>query len=82
MILRAYLNGEVPDIQFVPVNISYDRVMEEKLFAYELLGVPKPKESTSVHVYCHDKSQNIYNQISGIFQIFSVDEGKFWQCLC
>ncbi|XP_017773571.1 PREDICTED: dihydroxyacetone phosphate acyltransferase [Nicrophorus vespilloides] len=47
MILRAFLTGEVPDILFVPINISYDRVMEERLFAYELLGVPKPKESTS-----------------------------------
>lgn len=48
MILRAFITGEVPDILFVPINISYDRVMEEKLFAFELLGVPKPKESTSV----------------------------------
>lgn len=47
MILRAFITGEVPDILFVPINISYDRVMEEKLFAFELLGVPKPKESTS-----------------------------------
>nr|XP_022909839.1 dihydroxyacetone phosphate acyltransferase [Onthophagus taurus] len=47
MILRAYFNSEVPDILFVPINISYDRIMEEKLFGFELLGVPKPKESTS-----------------------------------
>ncbi|GJQ76367.1 Dhap-at [Trypoxylus dichotomus] len=47
MILKAFFNGEVPDILFVPINISYERVMEEKLFAFELLGVPKPKESTS-----------------------------------
>lgn len=50
MILKAFFNGEVPDILFVPINISYERVMEEKLFAFELLGVPKPKESTSVSI--------------------------------
>lgn len=48
MILRAFFLGEVPDVLFVPINISYDRVLEEGLFAYELLGVPKPKESTAV----------------------------------
>ncbi|XP_018578709.1 dihydroxyacetone phosphate acyltransferase isoform X2 [Anoplophora glabripennis] len=47
MILKAFFFGEVPDIKFVPINISYDRILEESLFAFELLGVPKPKESTS-----------------------------------
>ncbi|XP_075983099.1 dihydroxyacetone phosphate acyltransferase [Anticarsia gemmatalis] len=37
---------EVTDITIVPLNISYDRLMEHSLFAYEHLGVPKPKEST------------------------------------
>lgn len=49
MVLEPLFTREIPDITFVPVSISYDRVMEEKLFAYELLGVPKPKESTSVN---------------------------------
>ncbi|KAM3962457.1 dihydroxyacetone phosphate acyltransferase [Aphomia sociella] len=37
---------EVLDITIVPVNLSYDRLMEHGLFAYEHIGVPKPKEST------------------------------------
>lgn len=37
----------VPDVMIVPISISYDRVLEENLFAQELLGIPKPKESTS-----------------------------------
>lgn len=49
MVLRQFFTSEVPDILLVPINISYDRILEEKLFTYELLGVPKPKESTSVH---------------------------------
>jgi glycerone phosphate O-acyltransferase len=48
MALMPFLTGRVPDITIVPINISYDRTLEEILFAYELLGVPKPKESTSV----------------------------------
>ena len=43
----------MPDIMIIPVAISYDRVLEEKLYAYELLGVPKPKESASVSYSIH-----------------------------
>lgn len=46
MALKPFLTGLVPDISVVPINLSYDRTLEELLFAYELLGVPKPKEST------------------------------------
>ncbi|XP_031826965.1 dihydroxyacetone phosphate acyltransferase [Nomia melanderi] len=45
-ILESLLEGGVPDIHFIPISISYERPPEELLFAYELLGVPKPKEST------------------------------------
>lgn len=45
--LEPYFKAHMPDIMILPVSISYDRVLEEKLYAYELLGVPKPKESAS-----------------------------------
>ncbi|BFZ06861.1 hypothetical protein BsWGS_09899 [Bradybaena similaris] len=45
--LEPYFKSHVPDIMVVPVSISYDRILEESLYAYELLGVPKPRESTS-----------------------------------
>lgn len=48
MALKPLFFGEIPDITIVPISISYDRVMEDKLFASELLGVPKPKETTAV----------------------------------
>ncbi|XP_028295492.1 dihydroxyacetone phosphate acyltransferase-like isoform X1 [Gouania willdenowi] len=47
MVLEPYFKGEVFDITLVPISISYDRVLEESLLARELLGVPKPKESTA-----------------------------------
>lgn len=48
MVLEPFFKGEVFDITLVPVSISYDRVLEESLLAQELLGIPKPKESTEV----------------------------------
>ncbi|KAM8831772.1 dihydroxyacetone phosphate acyltransferase isoform 2-T2 [Spinachia spinachia] len=46
MVLEPFFKGEVYDIKLVPVSLSYDRVLEESLLAHELLGIPKPKEST------------------------------------
>ncbi|XP_033846789.1 dihydroxyacetone phosphate acyltransferase [Periophthalmus magnuspinnatus] len=45
--IDPFLKGEVFDISLVPVSISYERILEESLYAREMLGVPKPKESTS-----------------------------------
>ncbi|XP_021933901.1 dihydroxyacetone phosphate acyltransferase isoform X2 [Zootermopsis nevadensis] len=61
MTLMPFLTGRVPDITIVPINISYDRTLEEVLFAYELLGVPKPKESTSGLI----KALNMLNERYG-----------------
>ncbi|XP_012151389.1 dihydroxyacetone phosphate acyltransferase isoform X2 [Megachile rotundata] len=47
IILEVLLEGSVPDIHLIPISINYERPPEELLFAYELLGVPKPKESTA-----------------------------------
>ncbi|KAG1685296.1 Dihydroxyacetone phosphate acyltransferase [Nymphon striatum] len=46
MALDLYLQRKIPDLIIVPMSISYDRVLEERLYAHELLGIPKPKEST------------------------------------
>ncbi|CAH2250875.1 jg10239 [Pararge aegeria aegeria] len=64
MTLVPYFAREVTDVTIVPVNISYDRVVEQSLFAYEHLGVPKPKETTggllkSLH-RLNDHYGNIY----------------------
>ncbi|XP_019849514.1 PREDICTED: dihydroxyacetone phosphate acyltransferase-like [Amphimedon queenslandica] len=47
MIVEPYLHGLVDDVLLAPLSISYERTLEESLFARELLGIPKPKESTS-----------------------------------
>ncbi|XP_067274222.1 dihydroxyacetone phosphate acyltransferase isoform X2 [Pseudorasbora parva] len=46
MVLEPFFKGEVFDISLVPISISYERVLEESLLAHELLGVPKPRETT------------------------------------
>lgn len=47
-LVNVLLNNEVRDITIIPISINYDRLLEDKLFSYELLGIPKPKESTLV----------------------------------
>ena len=47
IMLESLFEANVPDIHFIPISISYERPPEELLFTYELLGVPKPKESTA-----------------------------------
>ena len=50
MVVDAYTNARVPDILICPISFSYDRIPEESLYAYELLGIPKPKESLRVSI--------------------------------
>lgn len=47
-IVNILLKKEVKDIIIVPISINYDRLLEDKLYCYELLGIPKPKETTLV----------------------------------
>uniref|UniRef100_A0A665URQ6 Phospholipid/glycerol acyltransferase domain-containing protein n=1 Tax=Echeneis naucrates TaxID=173247 RepID=A0A665URQ6_ECHNA len=47
IVMDPFFKGEVFDMSLVPVSISYERILEESLYAREMLGVPKPKESTS-----------------------------------
>ena len=50
MVLEPFFKAEVYDINLIPISISYDRVLEESLLAHELLGIPKPIETTTVQV--------------------------------
>ena len=50
MVVEPYLNGFLSDLLMFPITISYERTLEEDLFSWELLGQPKPKESTKVRI--------------------------------
>uniref|UniRef100_A0A915EMD1 Phospholipid/glycerol acyltransferase domain-containing protein n=1 Tax=Ditylenchus dipsaci TaxID=166011 RepID=A0A915EMD1_9BILA len=45
--LEPFFRGEVYDIALVPVTINYEKLLEESLYAWELFGFAKPKETTS-----------------------------------
>uniref|UniRef100_A0A915AXB6 Phospholipid/glycerol acyltransferase domain-containing protein n=1 Tax=Parascaris univalens TaxID=6257 RepID=A0A915AXB6_PARUN len=47
ILIEPFLRCQLYDVMVVPVTINYDKILEESLYAYELLGFPKPKESTS-----------------------------------
>uniref|UniRef100_A0A0N5AU74 PlsC domain-containing protein n=1 Tax=Syphacia muris TaxID=451379 RepID=A0A0N5AU74_9BILA len=46
-LLEPYFRRQVYDMVIIPITISYDKIIEESLFAYELLGFGKPKETAS-----------------------------------
>ncbi|KAM6462317.1 dihydroxyacetone phosphate acyltransferase isoform 3-T3 [Liasis olivaceus] len=66
IVMDPFFKREVFDIYLVPVSISYERVLEELLYAYELLGVPKPKESTSGLL----KARKILNEDFGSIHVY------------
>eukprot|EP00794_Sanderia_malayensis_P019889 gene19889-21831_t len=47
MMTEMFFLGHIPDVQFCPISISYECIVEEQLYLFELLGIPKPKESLS-----------------------------------
>ncbi|KAG7508269.1 dihydroxyacetone phosphate acyltransferase-like [Solea senegalensis] len=84
MVLEPYFKGEVFDITLVPVSISYDRVLEESLLAHELLGVPKPKESTTGLLKASKLLQDNYGSMHVNFgqpvSVRQLCEGKINRC--
>ncbi|XP_018415474.1 PREDICTED: dihydroxyacetone phosphate acyltransferase-like [Nanorana parkeri] len=66
VIMEPFFKGEVFDTYLVPISISYERILEESLYAYELLGVPKPKESTSGLI----KARKILSENFGSIHVF------------
>jgi glycerone phosphate O-acyltransferase len=60
--VELFLKGHrSQDIFFVPIGLTYERLLEETLYANELLGIPKPKETVSGLV----KARSILNECYG-----------------
>uniref|UniRef100_A0A671P6S8 Dihydroxyacetone phosphate acyltransferase-like n=1 Tax=Sinocyclocheilus anshuiensis TaxID=1608454 RepID=A0A671P6S8_9TELE len=66
MVLEPFFKGEVFDISLVPISISYERLLEESLLAHELLGVPKPKETTGALL----KARTVLKEDYGCMHVF------------
>lgn len=54
MVVEVFFENVVEDITFVPISINYDRLIEDVLFVREVLGIPKPKESTTVRCVAYE----------------------------
>uniref|UniRef100_A0A1A8FGN3 Glyceronephosphate O-acyltransferase n=1 Tax=Nothobranchius korthausae TaxID=1143690 RepID=A0A1A8FGN3_9TELE len=84
IVIDPFLKGEVFDVSLVPVSISYERVLEEALYARELLGVPKPKESTSGLFKARKVLSEDYGSIHIYFgqpvSVRALAEGKVNRC--
>ncbi|XP_029281768.1 dihydroxyacetone phosphate acyltransferase [Cottoperca gobio] len=84
IVMDPFLKGEVFDVHVVPVSISYERILEETLYARELLGIPKPKESTSGLFKARKVLSEDYGSIHVYFgqpvSVRSLSEGKVNRC--
>lgn len=84
IVMDPFLKGEVFDVNLVPISISYERILEESLYARELLGVPKPKESTSGLFKARKVLSEDYGSIHVYFgqpvSVRSLAEGKVNRC--
>ena len=64
MVLESCFHGFVQDVSFIPMSISYEKITEEMLYAFELVGIPKPKESLSVGAYYYLQYNKILTSYS------------------
>ncbi|XP_040919990.1 dihydroxyacetone phosphate acyltransferase isoform X2 [Toxotes jaculatrix] len=80
IVMDPFFKGEVFDVNLVPISISYERILEEALYARELLGVPKPKESTSGLIKARKVLSEDYGSIHVYFgqpvSVRSLAEGR------
>lgn len=79
------MKRKVFDVLVVPVGFSYERPVEEILFAYELLGVPKPKESTrglfkafEIMDSCHGRMFVNFGETMSLYDYFERDRSIYW----
>lgn len=47
IVMEPFFKREVFDTYLVPTSINHGKILEEGLYVFELLGVPKAKESTT-----------------------------------
>lgn len=76
MALEPYFMGEIYDLKIVPISISYEKPLEEQLFVYELLGIPKPKETTKgfLKAVTNLKDKNYGNMYFDFCEPISLNE--------
>lgn len=73
--LEPYFDARVSDVAICPVTLSYEKTVEEKLHVRELMGIPKPKESTKGLIKARAILDNNYGGIHvKVGQVLSVHD--------
>lgn len=63
MVTDVYYDKKVPDVQLVPITISYDRVVEGDTFPFELLGEEKLQLSLGKFLMSYKKLTNNFGKV-------------------
>lgn len=63
ILLDAYENGACPDMIFVPVNIGYDRIIEEAAYVHETEGGEKKAESLPALIKARKTLKSRYGKV-------------------
>jgi len=80
MVLESFFHGFVQDVTFIPISISYEKITEEQLYLFELLGIPKPKESLSGLVKARSVLQSDFGRVVFNFgDAMSIREYCYWK---
>ena len=80
--LEPYFDGRVSDIAICPITLSYEKTIEEALHVREMLGIPKPSESTSGLIQArhilNSKYGAIHIRIGQAMSVSRLATGKVW----
>jgi glycerol-3-phosphate O-acyltransferase len=63
ILLEAYENGACPDMIFVPVNIGYDRIIEEAAYVHETEGGEKKAENLPALIKARKSLKSRYGKV-------------------
>ncbi|KAK9497175.1 hypothetical protein O3M35_004541 [Rhynocoris fuscipes] len=63
MALEVFISEQVADLVLVPVAITYERLIEQHIYVNELLGIPKPKESTTAMFKAYMSMEEDYGKV-------------------
>lgn len=78
--LEPFFDARVSDVAICPITLSYEKTVEENLHVREMMGIPKPKESTTGLIKARAILDNNYGRIhvkaGQIISVYEAAVGK------
>ena len=78
--LEPFFDARVSDVAICPITLSYEKTVEENLHVREMMGIPKPKESTTGLIKARAILDNNYGRIhvkaGQIISVYEMAIGK------